>query len=467
MGIKIPVFIFAGQSNMAGRIKQGTLGDYPSGAQVHESYDSSYYGPEYNFIRTMQANGVDELAIVKTSWGGTSVAQNKTMDWSINSRGELFDKMVADTLAMIQSLKDQGYEPDLQGMFWMQGEADAKSSSYQQYYENTKALIDAVRAALDAPDLPVYMGQIADNPTNPYTENIQADQERLADTMDNVHLIGTDGFEMNDNVHFSDAGDFLLGEAYADALLGHDGSVQDDRRSGYYLKGNVADNVIKGDEGAQLIHGRGVSDTLYGGDGDDRLFGDAGDDFLFGEQGNDIINGGDGNDVLMGGRGDDRLSGAAGNDRLYGGLGDDVIHGGTGKDILYGGGGNDVLYGDAGNDTLDGMDGDDTLVGGKGFDRLTGGTGHDLFYVDLSKEAGSVNLTTIVDFKEGEDVVQFWLKDKPTGDLLKTEDGRTVITPMDGADGQTNKIVFDHVIDVKVNYYQIDGRYLVELVKND
>lgn len=462
--VEIPLFIFAGQSNMVGPLNAGKVPGL-SGVYMHNSYSWGRSGPEYNFIRTLQENGIEEMAVVKTAWGGTGLTPHADRnDWSPETEGELFDKMIADTLDMIRSLRAKGYEPKLEGLFWMQGEAEASASRSGSFSENMRHFIESVRAALDAPDLPVYMGEIADNPSNPYSDDVQAGQQKLADEMDNVYLIQTDGFELTDNVHFSEAGSFMLGQGMADAYLNGLSDTLADRSSMLVINGNAADNTIRGNDSHQVIRAGAGDDTVYGGGGNDLITGGDGNDFLFGENGDDVINGGNGDDIIFGGNGNDRLNGAAGNDRLVGGNGDDAIRGGSGNDLLYGGNGADLLYGDAGNDRLYGEDGDDTLVAGLGTDTLSGGAGRDLFYMGLSTQKDSTNIANIIDFQEGLDTVQFWLASRPQADFMKVESGKTVIETMANATGQKNKIVFDHVIDVQVNVYEIDGKFLVELV---
>jgi serralysin len=101
--------------------------------------------------------------------------------------------------------------------------------------------------------------------------------------------------------------------------------------------------------------------------------------------------GDDANNTAFGLGGDDIIAGNGGNDTLSGGKGNDIISGGAGNDLLYGG---------KGDDNLNGGDGDDTLIGGLGADVLIGGAGRDLFVLGIG--AGT---DTIVDFKQGEDLI--------------------------------------------------------------
>ncbi len=103
--------------------------------------------------------------------------------------------------------------------------------------------------------------------------------------------------------------------------------------------------------GFTIAHGV-VIENATGGGGDDYLRGNSADNVIKGKGGHDIIKGGAGNDMLRGS--------AAG----------DTIAGGRGRDSLNGGSGADVLKGEGSHDTLNGGRGRDTLIGGPGKDRF-------------------------------------------------------------------------------------------------
>ncbi|GGK55165.1 calcium-binding protein [Amphritea balenae] len=108
-------------------------------------------------------------------------------------------------------------------------------------------------------------------------------------------------------------------------------------RSGYesndQLEGTDAGDILSGGGGNDSLNGFAGDDYLIGGSGDDLLSGGAGDDDQFGGQGNDTLSGGEGTDYLLGGEGDDTLDAGVGNDVITGGLGDDLLKGGLGNDI--------------------------------------------------------------------------------------------------------------------------------------
>ncbi|MEM9154824.1 MAG: hypothetical protein AAGB13_07255 [Cyanobacteria bacterium P01_F01_bin.33] len=167
------------------------------------------------------------------------------------------------------------------------------------------------------------------------------------------------------------------------------------------FRGTSAGDILDGLGGNDNLGGRRGDDLISGGEGDDIIQGDKGRDSLFGGEGEDTLLGGRDRDLLNGGAQSDRLEGNAGNDTLFGGLGNDFLKGNSGNDSLDGGGDNDTLLGGKGNDVLAGGDGDDVLDGGNGNNTMTGGAGLDTFVL-----RGSGGPDTIVDFQDGEDLLQ-------------------------------------------------------------
>jgi Ca2+-binding RTX toxin-like protein len=246
--------------------------------------------------------------------------------------------------------------------------------------------------------------------------------------------------------NFEDAGggkanDTLVGDAFANYLLGYTGNDT--------LAGGLGDDTLEGEEGIDRLdggagfdhavfywEGQTVRVTLAGATPATVLLDGVANDTLVNVEAvgggylNDTITGDAAGNVLGGGSGNDTLSGAAGNDTLFGGGGSgqvDTLVGGVGIDTaswgsyaksfyfdygsvgptskiavvlngatavnvlidgitagtvaavenLIGAGGDDTFTGDALANRLDGGFGDDTLTGGAGADVLIGGEGND------------------------------------------------------------------------------------------
>ena len=425
MGERIPVFIFAGQSNMKGVRTDVNARNIDGVTAVYEQDTNlKTTGPEYGFLRALE--GIyDQMAVLKYAFGGAAVRpiNSTTPDFSPDSDGELFDQLVADYADLITRLTAQGYEPVLEGVFWLQGEQEAlNQSAALGTAAATERFIDALKAALDAQDVPFVIGEIADNPTRVDNVSIvQAQHQALADARDDVLFIDNSDKNMTDNAHFSAASHFRMGiqfaEAYtafgageavsqapdANGMVPQTGTLGNfaffesgDGRNAVQTGDTAAivltaggDDEITGGAGADILFGEAGNDIINGGDGadeiwggldDDRLFGNAGDDFLYGETGDDFLWDTQGNNRFTGGKGNDFIQAGKGDDQLRGGEGDDILYAGNGDDILIGVIGNDTMYGQRGADVLNGGDGDDLLVGGAGADRVIGGEHDDRIF---------------------------------------------------------------------------------------
>jgi len=136
------------------------------------------------------------------------------------------------------------------------------------------------------------------------------------------------------------------------------------------------------------------------------------------------VRGTDGFESIQGDERNNRLIGNGGGDFIDGGAGDDYLKGsGTSKPDVSGFetgifGGSRIMSAKSLQDAayLNGGEGNDTIVGGANLTDLEGGSGNDTFVVDI----GTAGYSTIVDFTQGEDVIQ--LPPTVSFENLKLED---------------------------------------------
>ena len=159
--------------------------------------------------------------------------------------------------------------------------------------------------------------------------------------------------------------------------------------------------------------------TISGTAGSEYISGDLAGDVIAGNQGNDTIKGAAGDDFLLGNTEDDLVVGDSGADSIYGGRNNDFLLGNVGNDVVYGDLGNDWLFGGQGQDTLYGGEGDDTLSGDRGADMLIGGEGADNFQFNVRRVFMDGTVDKIMDFELGVDKIS--LKNGDTS-LLSFED---------------------------------------------
>lgn len=404
---EVKIFIFAGQSNMYGKVSPDAFFD---SAEIKEKIYLSYtkpnnrtddgldptneanIGPEYGFIKTLEANGIDNYRILKTAWAGSSITQDRPNDlpnWHPDSVDQLFDHMVSDYWTLVQQVIDEGGVPVLEGFYWSQGGGDRK---YLDTYEaNLTYFFDRLQAELEQridiyfldethPDDPALMEEL---------DGVREIQHKFSEEYENVTLFRTEGYTHVDGLHFDASSQYDMGVKLAEQLLSRYGVTHDD--SGFRMPDDVlfdedGEDLVVGTANDDIIFGFKGNDTLDGGSGDDHLIGDSGDDRLWGRNGDDYLEGGIGANVLFGGTGDDILIARFGSVEGYGGGGDDILNGwnlddrfsgGLGDDDMNGGDGNDRLDGGRGNDDISGGSGDDFIFGGAGDDAIRGGDGND------------------------------------------------------------------------------------------
>ncbi len=156
--------------------------------------------------------------------------------------GNMYNMMVELTLKpAIQALKNQGYNPVVRGMWWMQGEAEtniswgAASQAKTSYQNALTCFIKDIRGALttivgkDCSKAPFVIGRLYRNPANPHGKAdmlaaIQSAQDSVAadSSLTNVEIVNpTDFAELgqHDAWHFRATTQKYLGEAFVNKVL--------------------------------------------------------------------------------------------------------------------------------------------------------------------------------------------------------------------------------------------------------
>ncbi len=129
--------------------------------------DSHHFGPELQFGWVLGDHFKDQVLLIKTAWGGKSLYQDFRPPSSGGEVGPYYKKMLAEVREALTSLKadfpgydGRGYE--LAGFVWYQGWNDGcePRTAVPQYETNLVNLIRDVRRDLDAPGLPVVIGEL-------------------------------------------------------------------------------------------------------------------------------------------------------------------------------------------------------------------------------------------------------------------------------------------------------------------
>lgn len=221
----LDIYLFIGQSNMAGRAEievqdrdtleevflfKGLNGNVWEKAAnplnkystIRKSLSMQKLNPAYTFSKKMSelAPG-KQIGLVINAKGGTSISL-----WAPGS--ELYKEAVRRTKEALQ----YGV---LKGIAWHQGESDA--SKYENYTIKIIALIEALRAEFNKPDLPVVVGQLSKEKEKriPFNQMIM----QLPSKISNVAVVTTENTNTIDSTHFDSASQRLLGERYAKEML--------------------------------------------------------------------------------------------------------------------------------------------------------------------------------------------------------------------------------------------------------
>ena len=246
----IKVFLLGGQSNMAG---QGAVSDVGglrpelnseqtdvaiwqnlnNAASTNTGWETlapgqgastSLIGPELSLGRALADAFPDyQIALIKYSKGGT----NLDVEWDPKDTGGtayMYDGFLESMGNALADLTADGLSYEIEGMFWMQGERDARDVGMASRYQaNLADLITAIRAQTGEAHLPFILGRLADDlNTGTYTELdvVRAAQAAIGDADDWAAMVDTDAFGMKtDNLHFNAAGQLAMGDAFADAYL--------------------------------------------------------------------------------------------------------------------------------------------------------------------------------------------------------------------------------------------------------
>ena len=142
--------------------------------------DAHHFGPELEFGRVVGDHFERQILLVKTAWGGKSLYRDFRPPSSGGEVGPYYKKMIAQVRASLASLKElfpayDGGGCRLAGLVWYQGWNDGcePQVAVPQYERNLVNLVRDLRRDLEAPDLPVVIGEL----TGPW---VKADGEWAA-----------------------------------------------------------------------------------------------------------------------------------------------------------------------------------------------------------------------------------------------------------------------------------------------
>lgn len=351
-----PIFILAGQSNA-----------YRLADELKASLDAEYGAGNYLLVEAYAAGA----PITRTLDGYD--------DWI--EAGELQDLLANRTISALAA-NDGAH---VEGVFWLQGEADSYTyNGATGYRHNFLEILDRFETTLverfgagvtGIEEAQVVISELSDQapaaPLHAYWSEIIDVHKSLADSFSDILSVDPD-------VVATTTG-FALDEMFADGLHYSDGFSQ------HLADALVAALTAADTAGLPTRYGTSRSDYFAAKEGAERMVGGAGDDVYRVDDPDDLVveAQGDGVDKViasvsfslrdnsqhiealrLGGSGDIAGTGNGQDNRIVGGAGDNTLNGAWGDDVLIGRAGNDVFYDNA------------------GADKMIGGTGNDTYFVD-------------------------------------------------------------------------------------
>lgn len=235
----IDLYLLMGQSNMKGR---GFMPEVPANdpriimmhlkddqwyvarhplhltgeAKTFAGADNAGVGAGLAFAQSVAAaDSTARIGLIPCAVGGTSIKR-----WQKGA--DLYENAIRRAKLALEQTQAAG--GSIKGILWLQGEADSKPGSIEQYPAQLNALVDALRADLALPALPFIAATI-----------IEPNTERAADVRKNMNAIllnlpkqrpSTDCVDardimttIGDNVHYDTAAQEEIGRRFAAKFL--------------------------------------------------------------------------------------------------------------------------------------------------------------------------------------------------------------------------------------------------------
>lgn len=276
-GKKIDVYLMAGQSNMVGTSRLYLLDEkyqesfptvkfYNGGdglnsernrwVTVHpgqgtmslrDNFDNQTesFGPELGMAKVLH-NTTEEIAFIKYAYGGTAIFQNPEVNntatnkdnwhgpWDGASSGRLYNGFLQTVREGLTKLKQDGYEPIIKGLAWMQGETDGEIQFNNERYQAAKAyehnlteLFNAFRNEIstisgqDLSQMPIVFGEIYEFSTAVKEVRTIVEAQYKVGQLANNYMIETGDLAIDsriDDWHWNGTMEYMLGIRFGEKL---------------------------------------------------------------------------------------------------------------------------------------------------------------------------------------------------------------------------------------------------------
>lgn len=197
-----------------------------------------YFGPELAFGRELAAlYPDDQCLLIKFAVGGTDLFALWTTPTGPNGEfpdgGPLWIQLKQHIDDARADLAAMGYEHQIDGFLWMQGESDAdKQYRANAYNSKLTNFIASMREHTGRADMPFVLGRIR-NAGQPHAQKVRDAQVAVADADPNTCWFDTDDLPwLQDGIHYDEPSMLILGQRFADKLHGFLPPLGDVNRDG-------------------------------------------------------------------------------------------------------------------------------------------------------------------------------------------------------------------------------------------
>jgi hypothetical protein len=230
-GAEIDLYVMAGQSNMYGH--SGDARMYPPDADGLDQkilfyangwttmrpqsgqFPSGHFGPEVSFSRELARLG-GNVAVFKYSQGSTSIANN----WLTPNAGGMYDSMMESLITAMNELENDGHQPTIRALVWIQGESDAHTVEMANAYQSRLSLIiDHFRAFVGNDFLPIILGVDEHHPWVKINPQVVTAQQSIAEK-EGITFTSMIGLPKADLSHLTPRGLVTHGKRLFTALTG-------------------------------------------------------------------------------------------------------------------------------------------------------------------------------------------------------------------------------------------------------
>ncbi len=229
------VYILAGQSNMTGtenpmvsELPENLKDTLPNviicvGGDLNYNWQALRpglgsrrynFGPEITFGHDAAAyfKG-DKVALIKYSYGGTSLNEDWRPPSSGGTTGWLYKNFIKDLTTYLDTLAHHN-QVQLMGVCWMQGEYDALDNAKAlNYQSNLLHFITDLRTTLNLPKLHFSIGMIDSSVKWPYNSIVRQAEIAVAKNTEAVTVFDTHGLG-TDGIHYNTSGQLELGHFF-------------------------------------------------------------------------------------------------------------------------------------------------------------------------------------------------------------------------------------------------------------